>query len=528
MSMVDVAQVTRRSANELARLIAEGDISVAEVVEAHIARIEQVNSQLNAVVVKRFEQARAEAIAADEARRRGEPLGPLHGVPITTKDALDVAGLPSTYGLRGRAQLIADRDDPYVARLRQAGAIILGKTNVSQFLLYTESDNPLYGRTNNPWNVKRTPGGSSGGEAAIIAAGGSALGLGSDIGGSIRVPSAFCGIAGLKPTAGRLDDGTFFGISLGQRAIVSQVGPLARTVDDVALALEVLNGGTNPDIVPSRPLGDPGQVDVSRLRVAYYTDDGTLSTALSVRRAVTEAAGALAGRGAQVVEWHPPEASRAMDLFFGVLSADGAQSARELSRRDKVDPRIGQLIFLARRSRLSLSVLGALLRAMGQRRASTMLRNFGHRQTAHYWRLVEEIEAYRRRFQQALDTDDGGPFDLVICPPYAIPAFPHGLSKDLVTAGAYAVIYNVLGYPAGSVPVSRVREDEAVARKRSLDGQERAARAAELGSVGLPVGAQVVARPWQDHLVIAAMKVIEEAARGTADFPHMPIGGTVQ
>ncbi len=231
------------SASALAAAIARGEVSAVEAVEASIARIEAVNGKLNAVVVKRYDAARAEARAADERRARGEALGPLHGVPITVKECFDLVGTPATYGLPSRAQTLATEDDPYIQRLRAAGAIIVGKTNVPQLLLYIESDNPLYGRTNNPWNLERTPGGSSGGQAAIIAAGGSPLGLGSDIGGSIRVPSAFCGVVGMKPTAGRIPDLISFGVPLGQRAIVSQVGPLARTVDDVALALAILDGG---------------------------------------------------------------------------------------------------------------------------------------------------------------------------------------------------------------------------------------------------------------------------------------------
>src|SRR5579862_358154 len=310
--------LTMRAGRDLADAIARGDISSAEAVEAHIARIEQVNPSLNAVVVKRYNAARAEARAIDERHARGESLGPLGGVPVTIKESLDLTDTPTTFGLPSRANTSAPGDDIYVARLRAAGAIILGKTNVSQLLIYTEADNPVYGRTNNPWNLERTPGGSSGGQAAIIAAGASPLGLGTDIGGSIRVPAAFCGIVGLRPTAGRTPDTPSFGLMAGQRAIVSQVGALARTVDDVALATEIINGGRDPAVEPPMPLGDSTSVDVSQLRVAYYTDDGSFPVAASVRRAVVEAAGALAGRGAQVTEWRPPEIETAMRIFFGV------------------------------------------------------------------------------------------------------------------------------------------------------------------------------------------------------------------
>lgn len=190
------------SAVQMADMVVRGDVSAAELVEAHIERIEQVNPALNAVVVRRYEQARAEAQETDKRRARGESLGPLGGVPITIKESIDVAGTPSTFGLPWRANTLAECDEAHVAQMKAAGAVILGKTNVAQQLLYAESDNPLYGRTNNPWNPERTAGGSSGGEGAIIAAGGSLLGLGTDIGGSVRFPAAFCGIASLETDGG--------------------------------------------------------------------------------------------------------------------------------------------------------------------------------------------------------------------------------------------------------------------------------------------------------------------------------------
>ncbi|MDE3230507.1 MAG: amidase, partial [Chloroflexota bacterium] len=394
--METTGELMTLSASALAAAIARGEVSAVEAAEASISRIEAVNSKLNAVIVKRYDAARDEARAADARRTRGEPLGPLHGVPITVKESFDVVGTPATYGLPSRAQTLATEDDPYIQRLRAAGAIILGKTNVPQLLLYIESDNPLYGRTNNPWDLTRTPGGSSGGQAAIIAAGGSPLGLGTDIGGSIRVPAAFCGIVGLRPTAGRLPDFTSFGVPLGQRAIVSQVGPLARTVDDVALALSILNGGSAPEAEPPMPLGDPASVDLAKLRVAYYTDDGLLPVAQSVRRATVEAAGLLAARGAQVTEWRPPDLAHVNDIFFGVLSADGSAGAKAFLRHNPRDPRIGQLVTLSGAPRGLLTVAGGALGLMGQRTQARIARNLGYHDTARYWRLVEAQAAYQR------------------------------------------------------------------------------------------------------------------------------------
>lgn len=522
MSATPTTALVGLSATVVARRIARGEITAREAVEAHIARIEAVNPRLNAVVVPRFEEARAEADAADERQARGEPLGPLHGVPITIKEAFAVAGTPTTYGLRSRAQTLAAADDPYVARLRAAGAIVLGKTNVAQVLLYNETDNPVYGRTNNPWDLMRTSGGSSGGEAAILAAGGSALGLGSDLAGSLRVPAAYCGICSLRPTAGRLPDHADFGMSPGQTAIASQAGPMARTVEDLTLALGVLNGGAGPVALPPRPLGDPAAVDLAALRVAYFTDDGILPAAPVVRRAVTEAAGMLAGRGAQVTEWQPPGMQQAADLLFGIFSADGARRLRRFMGRDPKDPRIAQTMLLASLPRPVVVALGGLLGVTGQRQLRAIVRTFGHRDTDHYWRLVEAQQAYQREFAAALDRDEGGPFDLVVCPAHALPALPHGASKNLITAGAYAIFVNVLGYPAGVVPVTRVRQGEESDRKGSADVVLRAARTAERGTAGLPVGVQVVARPWREDVGLAAMRAIEAGALASGDLPGMP------
>ncbi len=511
--------LTTLSAVELAALIARGDISSLEAVEAHIERIERVNPALNAVVVKRYDAGRAEARQADERRARGEALGPLHGVPITIKESLDLMETPSTFGLPSRVNVLATEDDVYVARMRQAGAIILGKTNVAQLLYFPESDNPVYGRTNNPWNLERTPGGSSGGQAAIIAAGGSPLGLGTDIDGSIRIPATFCGIAGLKPTAGRTPDAGRYSEPFGERAIVSQAGVLARQVADVALSMQILNGGRNPNVEPPMPLGDPETVDLSRLRVAYYTDDGTFRVAPAIRRAVHEAAEMLRNCGAQVSEWVPPGVPHAMEIHFGICCADGGRGLIQTLGHNKRDPRIARMLFWEQRSRPTLALVGGLFRLLGQQGIAEPLRYCGHRDTYHYWRLVEAQMEYQRRFLAALDHDEGGPFDLIVCPACALPAFTHGSSPDLGLAGGYTALYALLGYPSGTVPVTRVRSDEEVGRATSRDLLQQAARKVELGSTGLPVGVQVVARPWREHVALAAMRAIEEAVSTHSDFP---------
>lgn len=512
-------EIVSLSATALAHRIARGELSSLEAVDAHIERIEAVNPALNAVVVKRYDEARAEARAADARRGAGEALPPLHGVPCTVKECLDLTGTPSTFGIPSRAAHRAERDEAHVARWRAAGAIVLAKTNVSQLLCFTEADNPLYGRTNNPWNPLRSCGGSSGGEGAIIAAGGSPLGLGTDIGGSVRVPAAFCGIASLKPTAGRMPDSGRYSFPLGQTAVPSQVGPMAREVEDVALGFRAAAAKR----ADQPPIGDWRAVEIGKLRVGYYTDDGSFETAPAVRRGVEEAVQALRGAGAQVAPWTPPDGAGAFALYGGLLTADGGAGFRRALGRDKRVVQVAQLLAVAGLPAWLLPALRALLRGLGQGGLARNLEAFGAKTADRYWTLVEAQQDYRERIAQSLDRADIGSLDLIVAPACSLPAFTHGATRDLLTGGGYATLYNLLGYPAGVVPVTRVQAGEESQRAASGDLLVKLARKVEQGSAGLPVGVQIIARPWQEHVALAAMRAIEQAMRNRADFPKTPV-----
>ena len=512
-----------RSVTELAALIAAGEVSAFQVVQAHIAQIQRVNPRLNALVLARFEQVLAEARAADARRARGEPLGPLHGVPITIKECLDLVGTPSTFGMTSRRADYPTADDLYVRCLREAGAIVLGKTNVPQALIYNESSNALYGRTNNPWDVCRTPGGSSGGEAAIIAAGGSPLGLGTDIGGSVRLPASFCGIASLKPTAWRTHDYSRFapGVPFSFGPVASVVGPMARDVGDLALAMRLMGALAHPHMPDPQPMGDPSQVDLSRLRVGFYTDDGIMTPSPAILRAVREAAAIVRAAGAQVIPWQPPDLRRAMALYVRLLTANGAAVFRAALSQDRPEPQIAALYWLAQQSKPVVRLLARVLRCFGQRRLAWQLSNVGF--SADEARcFAAEAETYRLDFLAAMDRAEVGPLDVLISPACFSPAWPHGASQVLITGGAYSVVYNLLGFPAGVVPVTRVRPEEAQVRPLALDVVEAAARRVDLDSAGLPVGIQVAARPWQEHVVLAVMQTIQVAARKRSDYPDCP------
>ncbi len=507
------------SAVDIAHEIARGHVSAAEVLEAHVQRIEEVNPPLNAVVVRRYDQARADAEAIDAARRRGEPLGPLAGVPMTVKECFDVAGLPSTMGLRRLASRTAAADGVLVRRLRRAGAIIVGKTNVPQLMLLHETDNPLYGRTNNPWDLDRGPGGSSGGEAAIIAAGGVPLGLGSDLGGSIRQPAHSCGIHGIKPTSGRLSILGSVRNLHGMEALRSQAGPLARRVADLALVLPVLLGEWDGDREwqnPPVPWQDPAQVDLRGLRIAYWNDDGFFRPSPAIRRAVAEAADALREQGAHLLSIEPPQVPRAMQLYFGLISADGGANFRRLLQEDAPDPRISRLLRLAGLPRKWRRPVAWGFRRRNRLRLADMVLATGALSTDEYWQLVDERNRFSRDFLDRLRAQQ---VDGILCPPHALPALTHGSTEYLATAASYCLIPNLLDVPAGVVSITRVRPGEESDRPESRDPADRAASKVERNSAGLPVGVQVAALPWREDVALALMAALERSFSARADYP---------
>jgi fatty acid amide hydrolase len=506
-----VVSLTDLSASELADGIREGRFSAAEVVEAHIQRIEAVNGDLNAVVIPLFDQARREAKIADEAQRRGEPLGPLHGVPITIKEQFKVAGTDTTIGLSAYIGQPYPEDGPLVSRLRRAGAIILGKTNVPQLLTAWETDSAVYGRANNPFNHAHTPGGSSGGEGAIIAAHGSPLGLGGDLGGSIRVPSHFCGLYGLKPTSGRLtnEDTPSHFFAAGQEAILPQPGPMARTVADLRLALDVLvdpSPKTTVDNVPPVPWYVPDDMTVpGGLRIGVYMDNGFFPASPAIRRAVTEAATALEEMGAIAVPFSPPDTAEAARLFLGILSADGEAMRRALAG-EKPHALVKGLLQGGEAPGWLRPLLAKLFAAQGQQQLAFQVRSMGQVSAADYLRLVERRAMYRTQWLQAMDTAG---IDAILCPPFALPALTHGSSVDLFAAASYAIPFNVTGLPAGVVPVTTVQPGEESDRTVSQDRADITAKAMEQDSAGLPVGVQVVARHWREDIVLAIMAALE-------------------
>ena len=471
-------EIVYASLVETAKNIRGRKISPVELAEAHLARIARLNPKLNAFVTVDAERARAQARSAEAAvslNSKTTSLGPLHGVPISIKSSVDVAGLPCECGSVLRKGNTPPEDAPLVGRLRAAGAVILGNTNVPEFLMAYETDNLLYGRTNNPWDLERTPGGSSGGEAAAIASGCSAGGVGSDGGGSIRVPAHYSGICGLKPTPGRVPSTGHFPASAGPFAQLGVVGPMARTVRDVAQLFEVMAG---PD--PGDPAAAPVPLrrwsadEIRKLRVAYFEDDGATPVTPETTAAVRAAADALRSNGFSVEPWRPPNLDRVWQFWWNLFG------------------RAGQMAF------------GPTLEGHDQD-LSPILRAFRARVAEEPPLTAQDLlntllarDVLRGNLLAKMEV-----FPILLCPVCAVPGFRHGEREwtvqgrkvEYLKAMSYSQWFNLLGNPAAVVPVGRSPE-------------------------GLPIGVQVVGRPWEEETVLGVSAIIEDACGG---FRRPPI-----
>lgn len=511
------------SAVELERLLARGEVRSVEIVEALHARADEVEPKVGAFAHQLRKQALAEAKVADEARARGGSKGALHGLPITIKENVDVEGLPSTIGMRARADRLAGEDSVVVRLLREAGAIVLGKTNVPQTLLAPmETTNSVFGTTHNPWRHGHGPGGSSGGEAAAIASGQSVFGIGTDIGGSIRVPASFCGVCGLKPTRQRWSNLGSQGVLRGQELVQSQIGPMARTVDDLTLLMRVLDSPKHTPFdprVPPVPIGEPGTIDPTKLRFGYYEDDGFLTPAASVRRAVREVATALEAAGCEVVRFTPPNVEEIVALYFQGVSADGSATVLEaLGGEPFVEPlkTVGRLAKMPVQARRGLA---AAMGLMGEHRVQLLLEALGEKRVKDFWLLCARRAELQIEEERAWDL---ARVDVVIAPAFATTAAPIGMSHDFTLGFASAARYNLLDRPAGVVPWTRVRPDE-TQRTATRDRLDKRAAQIEAASAGLPVGVQLVGRPWREAELLAAMRLVHERAGKREDFPVTPV-----
>ena len=514
-------ELWKMSACELRAGLAEQAFSSVDVVRAHQQRIDRVNGTLNALVHRFDEEALRQAEASDLRRSQGQTLGPLDGIPMTIKESMATAGTPVTLGIENRRNEPTPRDSVVVELLKHQGAVLLGKTNVPQLLLCHETDNKIWGPTPNPFDLTRVPGGSSGGEAAAIASGMTPWGVGTDIGGSIRVPAAFCGISGLKPTVDRWSNLRSYTALMGQETVRGQCGPMARSAEDVALLFRAIDSPAHAPLDPKVPpvqTPDPAAVDVSQFKVGFYTDDGFLAASSSIARGVQEAARIMEGLGATVTDFTPPAQNELITLYYSALSSDGGRTVRE---RLKGDPLIDQLKTLMRSANMPHALrrsIAWVLGKKGEHRIERVLKAVGAKDVGTYWKLNAARSALRVQVLEAWKQAD---VDIVLCPAHATPALRHGDSADFSAAGSYSMRYNLLNFPAGTVPITRATAQDAP-RTPVRDRLERVAGQVEQDSAGLPIGIQVVGRPYEEHHVLAAMIAIESKARETATYPRTP------
>jgi Asp-tRNA(Asn)/Glu-tRNA(Gln) amidotransferase A subunit family amidase len=457
------------SAVSMAERIRRRELSPVELVDAHLTRIEELNSRLNAFVQVDADGARRQARAAEAAVLRSEKLGPLHGVPLSIKSSIQVAGLRWESGSKLRAGVVGAQDAPLVSRLRHAGAIILGVTNAPELLMAWETDNLLYGRTNSPWDIERTPGGSSGGEAAAIASGMSAAGVGSDGGGSIRVPAHFSGICGLKPTPGRIPATGHFPVSAGPFALIGVVGPMARTVGDLKALFEVMQGPDDGD--PSAapvPVRWPEEHDLKRIRIGYFEDDGRTAVTPETRQAVRTAAEGLRRSGFQVEQFRPEGLETVRQLWWKLFGIAGGMLLRPMmkGRETEISPLLKQF--------------SSWVAAEPVHSGESLLDTWVQRDLVRAKILAQMRE-----------------YPVWLCPAASIPAFRHGERSwqvedkniQYLDAWSYTEWFNLLGTPAAVVPVGKSPE-------------------------GLPIGVQIVARPWEEEIALSVAAALEQQCGG--------------
>ncbi len=464
------------SATRLADLVRSREIRSREVVEAHIDRAQRVNPTLNAIVRDRYEAARREADSADQALRESGPTGlpPLHGVPCTIKECFALEGMPNSSGLVSRRNVISGRDATAVARVRAAGAIPIGVTNVSELCMWMETNNRVYGRTNNPYDPERIVGGSSGGEGAIVGAGASPFGIGSDIGGSIRMPAFFNGVFGHKPSGGLVPGTGQYPMAHGDALRYLTTGPICRRAEDLWPLLKILAGPDGEDAgCREMPLGDPATVRFAGMRVVTVPDDGVRSPTRDLQEAQARAAAELARAGAIVTEARVKDLRYAFDIWSAMLSAAGGPSFREmLADGGPIRPGVHLLRWLSVGSPHTLPALVLALVEPLPKLTPGRTR-----------RMLER----GRELRAALDelVGDG----VMLYPPYPEPAPRHARPLMSPFNWVYTAILNVMELPVTQVPMG-------------------------LNAEGLPLGVQVAARAGADHRTIAVARLLEERVGG--------------
>ncbi|NXM98747.1 FAAH1 hydrolase, partial [Sylvia borin] len=497
---------------ELTRRLQEGSLSPRTVLYTYLEKALEVTQQTNCL--RHFIPECEEQL--QEIQRRTEK-GLLYGVPVSIKDHIGHKGHLATCGLVQGLGTLMEEDSVLVKVLKKQGAIPFAMTNVPQSLFSYECSNPIFGQTLNPLNLRRGPGGSSGGEGALIAGGGSILGIGSDLGGSIRLPSSFCGLCGLKPTAERL---RWVLCPSNPARVPCALGPMARDVDSLALCMKALLCQEMFQLdptVPPIPFNEQVYSSSTPLRVGYYDTDGYFPLPPCMRRAVKDTRRALQAAGHQLVLFSPPRVPYAVtELFLKTFFADGGRAWLDVFTGDIVDPVLKPQVNSCKMPRPVKKLLALLLKPL-QFLLLLKLKEIAMistcRSVKEMWNHQHQIQLYRSQFISQWKELQ---LDVVLCPVLG-PAFTTGYPGKLLTAVSSTMLYNLLNFPAGVVPVSTVTEadeEELKLYKGCCDDPwDRTLKQAVSGAVGMPVAVQCVALPWQDELCLRFMKEVETLSR---------------
>eukprot|EP00002_Diphylleia_rotans_P030355 TRINITY_DN622_c0_g1_i1.p1 TRINITY_DN622_c0_g1~~TRINITY_DN622_c0_g1_i1.p1 ORF type:complete len:599 (-),score=128.60 TRINITY_DN622_c0_g1_i1:144-1940(-) len=516
-----VMEICNLKAHELATRIKEGKLTSEQVVRAFCIRARACGLKYDCNAEEFFAEAIEEAKEADRKLQElgADNVGWLHGVPISLKDQVDQKGADSTCGMAVRCFRPAAEDGIPLQLLRRQGAIPFVRSNVPQSLMLPESGNAIWGTAKNPWNLDRTPGGSSGGEAVLVAARASPLGVGTDIGGSVRIPAHYCGIYAYKPTPSRI---TKFGVSGNRRPgmegslelIKSCIGPMANCVEDLVLVMRSWLEPAAFDMDPLQPPIPFNQEIFSSsksLVFGYYLDDGFFEPSLPCKRAVETVVDALRKAGHRVIPFQPHNIPRAIELYYAAMSSDGGmRNFVEGLQGEALHESYRLLYFMANLPTWARSTMTKLLSMANNPRAAALNKAGGAKTAYELQEITAELLAYIDKFTK--DVMEAG-IDIIICPGLSLPALQHGWSKDLNPSVSYTMLFNLLRYPAGTVPVTRVRPDEChyeTSRPEHQDILTKRAKAAMVGASGLPVGVQVAALPWQDEKCLRGMKIIQD------------------
>lgn len=474
-----------------------GEYSCLELINAFIEKIEQNNEDFNAIVVPLFEKARAKAATIDWKIENSAPLGDLFGVPVTIKECLDVEDTPSTWGLPSKKNDRAEENDPIIDRLFEADAVILGKTNVQQLLLGSECHNPVYGRTFNPHHPDRTPGGSSGGEGAALAAGFSLVGIGTDVGGSVRIPAHFSGVHGLKPTSATLPmrpGRDIFIVKPEVARLFAQPGIMASTIPDLKKTF----------LTVAKPAQPSSTQDLKELKVGYFKQDGIVEPSFAIQRLVDEAVHHLQDHGFQVQALQLPNLHQMCRSYLQLMLFDARDGYEKTIGNNRTIPKIQGVLKLLSIPSPIRSVLATIILPLSKQKLTADLIFKAINST----NLDQLLEQQKRHKEEILDYLKDHSIDLIICPPYPTPALKH--DTDLSVEGAYAQVFNYLGFPAGVVSLSHVQQGDIHLRKETGDRVIQVLNETDLESIGLPIGLQVAAPPHQETRILDLMAFFEE------------------